>query len=353
MSSLVVAGAGRGKPQARRRFRLAAGVLASLALAACSDGDGRGFIWRAPPKPTSAVFVRPAPEQAARSLPESRCGPSAATPPAAANAETLLSRIWAPFGRDEIGWGAYAPRIGREIGSGCAPDTPGFAEALRRWQSRQGVPATGVLDEAGFMAMKTAWQLERPFVRLSAQRLCPQPPAEAALATALPEESYGGKVIQLRATALAAYRRMVEAAKREEPRIRLDARNLTIFSGFRSPATDAARCLTEQNCDGIVRAACSAHRTGLAFDVFVGAAPGYSPDSSADPNRFYMSQTATYAWLTTNAGRFGFVNYPFEPWHWEWTGDDLGPAVPFDPAPLTPASAVPASPARSAGPSPR
>jgi zinc D-Ala-D-Ala carboxypeptidase len=19
--------------------------------------------------------------------------------------------------------------------------------------------------------------------------------------------------------------------------------------------------------------------------------------------------------------RFGFVNYPFEPWHWEWTGE--------------------------------
>ena len=25
--------------------------------------------------------------------------------------------------------------------------------------------------------------------------------------------------------------------------------------------------------------------------------------------------------LVTRATRFGFVNYPFEPWHWEWTGE--------------------------------
>jgi LAS superfamily LD-carboxypeptidase LdcB len=34
-----------------------------------------------------------------------------------------------------------------------------------------------------------------------------------------------------------------------------------------------------------------------------------------------MTRTATYRWLLANAGRFGFVNYPFEPWHWEWTGE--------------------------------
>jgi LAS superfamily LD-carboxypeptidase LdcB len=22
-----------------------------------------------------------------------------------------------------------------------------------------------------------------------------------------------------------------------------------------------------------------------------------------------------------NAGRYGFVNYPYEPWHWEYVGD--------------------------------
>ena len=37
--------------------------------------------------------------------------------------------------------------------------------------------------------------------------------------------------------------------------------------------------------------------------------------------RLYMTKTPTYRWLVANAGRFGFVNYPFEPWHWEWTGE--------------------------------
>ena len=33
------------------------------------------------------------------------------------------------------------------------------------------------------------------------------------------------------------------------------------------------------------------------------------------------SRTAVYRWMVANAARFGFVNYPFEPWHWEWTGE--------------------------------
>ena len=53
----------------------------------------------------------------------------------------------------------------------------------------------------------------------------------------------------------------------------------------------------------------------------MGQAPGFGPDSTADPNRLLQSRSAAYGWLIVNAGRFGFVNYPFEPWHWEWTGE--------------------------------
>jgi LAS superfamily LD-carboxypeptidase LdcB len=158
-------------------------------------------------------------------------------------------------------------------------------------------------------------------VRLSAQGVCPNPPPATALAQATPAEGYAGKAIQLRPRALAAYRQMAAAARRADPAIVADPRNLTIFSGFRSPAADAARCAAEKNCGGVVRAACSAHRTGLAMDLYVGQAPGLGPDSSADPNRRFMSQTPAYRWLVANADRFGFVPYPFEPWHWEWTGE--------------------------------
>jgi hypothetical protein len=57
------------------------------------------------------------------------------------------------------------------------------------------------------------------------------------------------------------------------------------------------------------------------MDLFLGAAPGYPPDSSADPNRLYQSRSNAYLWMVAHARQFGFVNYPFEPRHWEWTGE--------------------------------
>ena len=135
--------------------------------------------------------------------------------------------------------------------------------------------------------------------------------------------SYGGKVMQLRAGALAAYEAMRSAARAEDPRIAADGRLMMLFSAYRSPQFDAARCAREGNCQGIVRASCSAHRTGLAMDLYLGAAPGFAPDSSADANRLFISRGPAYRWMVLNASRFGFVNYPFEPWHWEWTGEPI------------------------------
>lgn len=240
-------------------------------------------------------------------------------PAARANARNLQTLAWAPFGRAETGWETYAPIIQREIGTTCPPDSEGFAAKFAAWQGDQRLLPDGVVSEKDFHRMRGVVQTRRPFVRLSAQGVCPEPsdvvmPAQKA-------EGYAGKQVWLRPGALHAYRRMVAAAKAEVPEIAADPRNLTIFSGYRSPSEDAARCQREGNCDGLVRARCSAHRTGLALDLYVGQAPGFGPDSTADPNRRFMSRTPTYRWLVRNAERFGFVNYPFEPWHWEWTGE--------------------------------
>ena len=245
-------------------------------------------------------------------------GPSAA---AQANAASLDTLAWAPFRRAELGWATYAPLIAREIATGCAPATPGFAAALAAWQARQTLPADGIMSEAVFARMRDVIELRRPFVRASGHGVCPAPPPESALAWADKAEGYSGKPIELRPAALAAYRRLAAAARAADPRIAADPRNLTIFSGFRSPGADDARCAGDGNCDNTVRSTCSAHRTGLAVDLYVGEAPGLRPDSSADPNRLFMSRTPTYRWLVANADRFGFVPYPFEPWHWEWTGE--------------------------------
>jgi hypothetical protein len=58
-------------------------------------------------------------------------------------------------------------------------------------------------------------------------------------------------------------------------------------------------------------------------DLVVGQAPGHPVDSTNDVNRLAMSRTPAYRWLVQNAGRYGFVNYAFEPWHWEYTGEPI------------------------------
>lgn len=237
---------------------------------------------------------------------------------AVANTASLRSLVWSPYGRVETGWEVYAPLIAHETGTGCGPATAGFAAAVARWQGAHRLAATGTIDAPTFAAFSGVWQGRRPYVALRAKGTCPAPPARVVVAP--PAASYLGKAIKLRQTTLTAYRRMVAAAQRDVPALKRDPRWLTIFSGFRDPASDAARCVREHNCNGIVRARCSAHRTGLALDLYVGQAQGFGPDSSADANRRAMTKSAAYAWLLVNAGRFGFVNYPFEPWHWEYTG---------------------------------
>lgn len=236
---------------------------------------------------------------------------------AAVNASSLESLEWAPFRRPERGWAIYATRIGHEIGSRCPAVSPAFAADLARWQARHQREPTGILDPETFAVMNLQWTLARPFVRQTRDGSCPLPPPPAMLATATPDESYGGKTIVLRADALAAYRRMIAAARRSPGSA--DPARFRIFSGFRDPAADEARCLVDGNCQGVTRATCSAHRTGLAVDLDVGSAPGFGPDSSDDANRRAMVRTLAYRWLVANAGRFGFINYVFEPWHWEWS----------------------------------
>ncbi|HWF77481.1 MAG TPA: D-alanyl-D-alanine carboxypeptidase family protein [Caulobacteraceae bacterium] len=239
-----------------------------------------------------------------------------------ANTASLTLAQWSVFGRPESGWQVYAPLIGHELGVACPPTSQAFAAALASWQVARHLPATGAMDEATLRAFDFAWLGRRSFVAASAHGHCPDPPPLAGLATATPAEGYLGKAVLLRPAALAAYRRMVAAAHSESPAIAADPKLLTLVSGYRDPAADAADCAAKVDCATPARAGtCSAHRTGLAMDLYLGAAPGYDPASAADPNRLYLSRAPAYLWLVANAARFGFEPYPFEPWHWEWTGE--------------------------------
>jgi hypothetical protein len=224
------------------------------------------------------------------------------------------------FGRPETGWAVYAPTIESQIGASCAPNTPGFAEALARWSRARQLADDGVLTPDLLATLKADWQSSRPFYELRELGFCPNPPPEAELALAPPELNDTDHPVELRRGALQAWARLVHDARAAEPSLAANPELLMIFSGYRSPAYDEARCAHDSNCQGLVRAACSVHRTGLAVDVILDVAPGFAVDSSADANRLAMTRGLAYRWLVANARRYGFVNYAFEPWHWEWTG---------------------------------
>jgi D-alanyl-D-alanine carboxypeptidase len=236
------------------------------------------------------------------------------------NAATLQTAAIAPFGRSETGWKLYAPQIAQTIGSPCTPETEGFAVTLAAWQAQHRLSPTGEMNVATLSVMKNTWQQARPFVAAFDTSDCPPAPAEHTLATIGAKEGWVGKISKIDSDAVTNLRAMVAAARAEDPRIAADPAMLTIVSAFRSPEYDAQRCATQGNCNGIARARCSAHRTGKALDLFIGALPGHSPVSTDDANRLYQTQTPAYQWLVKNAARFGFVNYVFEPWHWEWVG---------------------------------
>jgi len=281
----------------------------------------------------AVVVWRVLPGRSAQTPPQAAAAPARDTPggpppagcdapqwraAASANQASLYALAWSPFGPAEAGWATYAPLISREIGSPCPADSPGFAARYARWQAGAKLPVDGIFKATDFDRIRDALALRRPFVQQTSKGLCPAAPNEATLASARADESYGGKAIKLRPGALEAYRRMVAAARADGVATRPSS--FQIASGYRGPAEEAARC-AGGGCNTLTRAHCSAHRTGLAVDLYLPPAPGADPISTEDANRRHLAGTVEYRWLLANAARFGFLPYAYEPWHWEWTGE--------------------------------
>lgn len=247
------------------------------------------------------------------------------------NGRTFQSLEWAPFGRAEVGWETYMPMTQQELGTHCAAHTPGFAAAVASFQARYGLEIDGRFGPSTFEVLKGVWQERRPFVMARVRGECPSYPERRELAEFdYTEESARRPGRMAQPVALEAYRRMVAAARAEVPEIAADPLLLTVYSSYRHPDIDGVRCEDDGNCDGRRRATCSAHRTGWALDINVGEAPGYGIDSTHPYNRLIQSRGPAYRWLVANAHRFGFVNYIYEPWHWEYVGpeaDYRGPVI--------------------------
>lgn len=244
---------------------------------------------------------------------------------ALANAQSIDQLAWAPFGTPEWGWDTYLPLMQRELGTRCAAQSAVFAQRLAGWQTRYALPATGVFGEAEFQVLRAVLQERRPFLMARVRGECPEPPPISELAYLTVEEEAADRLTRLlRRDTLDAWRRMVAAARAEVPAVAANTEFLQIVSGWRDPVEDAARCAQDGNCDGLRRAECSAHRTGAAIDLYVGHLTGMGVVSTEPASRHFMSHSPAYLWLVSNAHRFGFVPYLYEPWHWEYVGEPAG-----------------------------
>ncbi len=215
------------------------------------------------------------------------------------------------------GWEMYLPLIKRTIDTHCSPETAGFARALRDWQSLNqrigGRPLVvdGIMGVNSANSMKASWHLNRFHVRRKSKGLACRIVPRTNLVLIEPEEAYNGVRRYLDPRALQAFRQMVARAKLEIPEL-MESNLLQIASGWRP------RPASQRQGDGTALARdCSSHWSGMTVDINVGHSTG-SPTDSTYSNRLYQSRQEIYHWLLDNAGEFGFVNYTFEPWHWEW-----------------------------------
>jgi LAS superfamily LD-carboxypeptidase LdcB len=242
---------------------------------------------------------------------------------AAANLALSNESLWTFGGKEQHGWYLYTSLISRMLGTEEGPGTKGFALALARWQQTSGLTPTGVLDEDSLNAMVVRWQAARIKNRDVA-------PAEQLVTLSAAEFFDPERLEELRQvekTTYAAYERMLAAAIKE-PSLHLihtsdgklagPEKYLKIISAFRSREYQEKLRRQSPNAGRAGLAVNSPHFTGRALDLYVGG----DPVDTKDANRALQVKTPVYQWLVRNAERFGFRPYFYEPWHWEYVGDE-------------------------------
>ena len=238
---------------------------------------------------------------------------------AIANSSSRATLAWPFGGKMQRGWEIYVPLILHTIGTDDGPGTTDFAAALAKWQGSNGLPATGVMNDATMTSFVKHWQ---------SQRLgrATTPGAEALMSAPVTDFWDSGRdpnMLQLERTTYAAYKRMLAAAAKDlgdQIRFTRDGelapgeKFLRIVSAYRSPAYQAALRKREPGAGRAALAKNSPHFTGQALDIYVGG----EPVTTKDANRLIQVQTPAYRWLVKNASNFGFYPYFYEPWHWEY-----------------------------------
>ena len=250
--------------------------------------------------------------------------PASTTVPGSAVAQNSLLRLdlaWVFGGKEQRGWYLYNSLIDRLLDTEAEPASNEFATAVSRWQQKNGLRMTGVLDGDSFKTMFSAWQAARLKDRTYAQpdQLLTAPVSDFY------DSSRPDNLRQVERTTYGAYKRMIEAAV-SDPSLNLSRgidgglapgeKFLKIVSAFRPREYQDALRRKSPNAGSAGLAVNSPHFTGRALDLYVGG----DPVETKDANRAIQVQTPVYRWLVRNAERFGFRPYFYEPWHWEYVG---------------------------------
>jgi hypothetical protein len=242
---------------------------------------------------------------------------------ASMNARLQQELSWGFGGRSQRGWYLYAPIISEMIGIDDDASSSGFAMALARWQSENGLGQRGILDRGTWSRMVSILQSRRIKDRT------PPPPDQmvTAPATDFFDPSRPEELRQVERQAYDAYKRMVRQAAADfslglsvtgDGELAPGEKYLKIISAYRS--REYQQHLRKQS-PGSGRAGLavnSPHFSGRALDIYVGG----EPVSTKDGNRAIQTRTRAYRWLVKNAARFGFQPYFYEPWHWEYVGNN-------------------------------
>jgi hypothetical protein len=240
---------------------------------------------------------------------------------ASENSRLRTALNWTFGGKVQSGWEIYVPLVSTTIGTSADASAPEFAAALSKWQSDRGLNASGILDEVTLGAFTKFWQSQRlgrsDFP--GDDRLVAAPIADFFDPTRDPE------LLKLERETYTAYKKMIAAASKDLGQEIRFTRNgelapgekfLRIVSAYRSPEYQAELRRKEPGAGRAALALKSPHNTGQALDLYVGG----EPVTTKDANRLIQVKTPAYQWLVKNANRFGFYNYFYEPWHWEYVG---------------------------------
>ncbi|HEY2867232.1 MAG TPA: D-alanyl-D-alanine carboxypeptidase family protein [Pyrinomonadaceae bacterium] len=256
-----------------------------------------------------------------------RVVPTSATVTAAArfagaateNSQLENTLSWTFSGKTQTGWLIYEPLIAQTIGTNSAGGTADFAFALSKWQSAHNMTGNGILDESTLEALRGSWQSQR----LGRSDFAGDDKLITAPISDFYDPTRSPDLLRVERETYVAYKRMLAAAAKDlagqvrftrDGSLASDEKFFKIVSAFRSQDyQDQLRARSPGSGRGAL-AMHSAHNTGQALDLYVGG----EPVTTKDPNRLIQVQTPAYKWLVKNASKFGFYNYYFEPWHWEY-----------------------------------